>query len=154
MFKKKKKEQQKRLDIILSLLYCFKDLGKNEVSLLEINNSILDIQKSYSLGYDYLDRIIYSSLLSEDFKSLNNMMMINQYRYKYDGYLPKSYISLTSYGIGNAKDKFKAMPKELYILIEQAVKDSIKKHDDTWKFFARPVNRDSLNLDLVESSKN
>jgi len=131
--------EKRRLDVLIALLEWFKSEGRDEVSLLEINKSIQKLEKSLGLGYKFLDKILYSDQLMEDLCSLDNKLIINQYRYTFNGFLPRSYISLTPYGVGTAKELVKTLPQDALENIAKVARESADDHEETWKFFARPA---------------
>jgi len=138
---KMRRAKKRRLDILIALLEWFKSEGRDEVSLLEINKSINKLEQSLGLGYKFLDKILYSDQLMEDLHSLDNKLIINQYSYTHNGFLPRSYISLTSYGIGTAKELVKTLPQDTLENIAKVARESAEDYEETLKFFARPARR-------------
>jgi len=134
--KKRSLEEKRRFDIVLALLIVFRSSDRNEVSLIEVNKSVQKLEKTLGLGYNFLDKMLFSGQLMKDLNSLDSKLIINQYRYPYNGFLPRSHVSLTPYGIGIAKEIKNSLPKNIINNITSVAKESFDDYKETVKFLS------------------
>ena len=133
----RKKPRLEKEQVLLATMYLFSKGGEVEVSLSEFLGSIQQFQGRFNLGYKYWDKYVYSPDLIEDINNLQYRGYIRKYEYKYDAFLPKSFLSLTSLGKGFGKTYHEELPELTKNTLEIAVDDAINKHAQRWRFYSR-----------------
>ncbi len=124
-------------EILLECLWSFTTHGQEEISLPEVLDSILYLQRSVPLGYEFSKDVLYSSGLFADINQLEENAYIRRYEYTHDGLLPKGYVTLTMPGRGHAQKVARELNQATLSLISQAVETSIAQHKDYWRLYPR-----------------
>jgi DNA-binding PadR family transcriptional regulator len=123
--------------ILLSCLLSFVKHGQEEISLPQILDGVSHLQKSIALGYEFSPGFLYSPNLFTDIARLEEEGYIRQYEYAHDGFLPKSYVSLTMLGRGTAEREAKRLSQPVVTMIDEGVERAIAQHKEYWRLYAR-----------------
>jgi hypothetical protein len=125
-------------EIILAALDIFHKIGRKEISLTELQESIAEFQTDFGpLGYVYSSRFLYSLDLLSDLDDLVFNGYIHQFEYKYDGFLPNRYLTLTSIGKGRGKIIVGLLPEDTLKKLESSVTKSEHNYKKRWQLWAR-----------------
>jgi len=135
---KKKKSTFDKDKLILAALYIFTKKGEPEVSYSTFLESIAEFQKSFNLGYKFLDKYLYCSELVSDISKLCYRGDLNEFEYKHDAFLPKHFLSLTSFGESRGSEYFEKFFDKAKGSLESAVENSIENYKRRWRFYRRP----------------
>lgn len=134
----KSAEQQirHRKDILLGTIYLLSMSG-NDVSLSEIQDTIMQFQKKYDLGYAFSMHFNSSYELSMDIKDLVFDGYVHEYNYRHDSFLPKRYLKLTSFGTGHSKKLISQFNRDILEHLESTSNKAIEDHSRRWHLWAR-----------------
>ncbi|MBN2075192.1 MAG: hypothetical protein JW762_06550 [Dehalococcoidales bacterium] len=128
---------QNKLDYLLAAFYLFSNLGRNEVSISEFQESIREFQRAFPLGYSFSDRFLLSTDLLYDIKILDNKGYIRDYHYRLDGLLPKRFLALTILGRGAGKKALEILSTEITENLTEAVERAISNYKKRWRLWVR-----------------
>ena len=134
---RQKHREPSRLDTLLALLHAFGLQGSEESSFPEITDSVVELQKTHDLGYDFPEGVFYCYSLSEELQELQFAGYLNHYEYRHDGFLPKSFFGLTDLGIRRAHVLFDGLSPMLREAIVNSVGIAIQRDTGRWGLFAR-----------------
>lgn len=144
---RKRRRNPSRLDILLAVLYAFELQEIEEISLSEVTESILELQKIMHVGYDFPQGLFYSYTLSEELRELQFGGYLHYYEYRHDGFLPLAYFRLTLLGREKGRRFLESSP---YISYKQtivgAVTTAIERDIGRWGLFARRRRRVQGNI--------
>ena len=125
-------------EVILAVLDVFQELGKKEISLTELQDTVSEYQKNYgSLGYIYSSRFLYSLDLLSDLEDLVFHGYVHDYQYKYNGFLPNRYLALTSIGKGRGRVIVNLLPTDVSEQLSQSVYRAEQNYKTRWRLWAR-----------------
>jgi len=124
-------------EVLLSCLWSFTRHGQEEISFPQILDSILCLQQTLPLRYEFSKDVLYSSKLFADIARLEENGYIRRYVYTHDGLLPKSYVTLTMLGQGHAEKTAQELNQATLNLIREAVETSIAQHKEYWRLYPR-----------------
>lgn len=133
----RRKPRLQKEQVLLATMYLFSKRREPEVSLSEFLGSVQQFQGSFNLGYKYWENYVYSPDLVADMTNLHYRGYVRKYEYKYDAFLPKNFLSLTSLGKGFGKKYHEKLPESAKNALEVAVNDAINKHAQRWRFYSR-----------------
>lgn len=132
--------ESRPLDMLLAVLSVFFDLGRNEVSLSEFQESIaLFQQRSSSLRYSFSGRFPISPDLLADLTDLRHLAYIRDYHYRLDNLLPKHFLNLTVPGRGKGKRRLEELDADTRSELVDAVKAAMINYKERWRLWARPT---------------
>lgn len=124
-------------EVLLSCLWSFTTHGQEEISFPQILDSILSIQRTLPLGYEFSRDVLYSNKLFAHIAQLEENGYIRRYEYTHDGLLPKSYVTLTMLGRGRAEKTDRELDEPTLNLVSEAVETSIAQHKEYWRLYPR-----------------
>ena len=101
---RKRKQKVNRRDVLLVALRLFDEEGEGEISLHDLQKTVDDLQRDLPLGYHFSKRSAYSEGLLSDMGALDYGGYLDEYRYRHDSFLPKTFVSLTPLGTGCADE--------------------------------------------------
>ena len=135
---RKSRRDLSRLDFLRAVLFTFELRGRDEISLSEVTEGIIELQKKTHVGYDFPEGLFYCYTLSEDLRDLQSAGHLYSYEYRYDGLLPKSFFRMTHLG----KDKGRrVVEKSSYSSYKEAIEGSvttaIELGQNRWRLFGR-----------------
>ncbi len=125
------------VEMLLAVLCIFDKQGKGEVSLSEFQESIVEFQREFPLGYSFSERFLLSLDLLSDVKDLGYRGYIRDYHYRVDALLPKRFLALTSLGRGVGNKVVHTLKSEVLESLTNAVKLSIANYKERWRLWAR-----------------
>jgi len=128
-----------RRNVILMLLYSFYKMGREEVSLPEFLECAKMAQEKIPLKYEFSERFLYSLDLLEDLRYLEYVGFAHRFAYKHDAFLPKRYITLTEFGRSHIKRIAQKLPEGIIQTLDKSVLETVRRHEEKFKLFARPV---------------
>jgi hypothetical protein len=126
-----------KLDFLLVTLYLFTELGRDEVSISEFQESVHKIQQIIPLGYSFSERFLLSIDLLVDLKELDYKGYIRDYHYRLDGLLPKRFLALTVLGQGRGKSKLQMLSDDVSENLKRIIESAIKNYKERWRLWVR-----------------
>jgi len=115
----------------------FTKRGEEEISLPEVFDGVLRLQEALRLGYEFSKDFLYSSKVFEDIAQLEEHGYVRRHVYTHDGFLPKSYVTLTMLGRGHAEMVAQHLTEPTQEAISEAVQTSIADHKEYWRLYSR-----------------
>lgn len=126
------------IEMLLAALCVFSRLGKEEVSLSELQESIAEFQQHFHwLGYSYSDRFLYSLDLLLDLQDLQYHAYVRQYHYRHDAFLPKSFVGLSPFGRVRGYKVLETLSEEVVQGLDNAVSIALRNYENRWRLWAR-----------------
>ena len=130
-----------RVDVVRAVLNEFAQQGNEEISLPALTESIMELQKTNQIGYEFPEGLFYCYTLSEDLRRLEFSGELTSYEYRHDGFLPKSYFASTLIGQHKASRAVEKLDPTLRIAIRNSVANAIELDSNRWRLFGRKERR-------------
>lgn len=135
---RRRHREPSRVDVLLAVLYAFDLQGLSEVSLSEVTESIVELQESTYIGYEFPEGLFYCYKLSEELRDLQYSGYLHAYEYRHDGFLPNSFVRLSLLGKDRSRRVFdEVLTPFLRDVIRASVIKAIERYVDRWGLFAR-----------------
>ncbi len=126
------------IEILLAALCVFYRLGKEEVSLSELQETIAEFQQRFrSLGYSYSSRFLYSLDVLSDLEDLSYRGYTRHYNYRHDAFLPKRFLTLRPLGKGRGRKILEMLSTKQMQNLQDAVVTAIENHESRWRLWSR-----------------
>ena len=133
-----REKKDRQIEMLLATMWNFYKQGKDEVSISEFQESILEFQKEFpELGYTYSNRFLYSLDVLTDLKELSHNGYIRQYVYRHDAFLPKRFITLAPLGKSRGVKILDTLSRDESQGLKRAVEKAIKNYNNRWRLWSR-----------------
>lgn len=131
-------KEDRPLDMLLAVLCVFSRQGKDEVSISEFQESIVEFQREFQMmGYTYSSRFLYSLDVLADLKDLWHDGYIRQYNYRHDAFLPKRFLALAPRGKGRGCKILDMLSSDQIQSLQSVVAKAIENHKLRWRLWSR-----------------